>query len=763
MRVHRFPALACLAAAGADAVELRGAARRLDRTGRKEDAAPVATRRDYAHYTGATRDDNLHSVGVTNHEKAAPTNDGSAHYTGATDQNGAAFATTNNDDAYYTGATDRNWALPAITYNDYTGAAAQSGAVLGTTNNDYTGATAQSGPAVDTTNNNYAGATAQNGMVPATTNNEYTGATDQNFGGGGAANNGYAHYTGTTDQNWAAPGTTNNDYTGATAQNGAAFGTTNNDYTHDAGGMAQNGAAPVLLVTTNNDYAGATDQNGAAHGDPSGSAIRVEARYAPWFYLDPQGKIQGPFGADTMRRWHEAGYFEETLPLSQDRDGPFDALSSIFPDPSDAFLATVDDRAEEEPTARAPRAQAGPIVWGFEYVVEHRMRDWRDHRQAALDWGGQLASVRAAGEQEFVVSITDRDASYFLGGYRVDDSWRWTDGAPWSYLHWAEGEPSNSNNVEDKLSLKKDGTWNDVVCGEHAGGKQRGAVFKRPVRSPAAVPALFYGDEYRVEHDARSWDEHARAAAAWGGRLASVRSAEEQELVRSITERGATYFLGGARVDGLWTWTDGTPWNYVHWAAEEPNVRDEREDRLSLKGDGTWNDIDGTGGKKRAAVYKRKYSTIAPTTTPTTAPTYIPTTAPTTAPTISPTIAPTTAPTTAPMAVPVQTPGSGVGIDTAVFATRQTPGPTSGGTVGACGACAGDACFFPAAGYCYNLAGTWYDRKITRIRGGAGCAEAYDDKAKYGTRMWRQCEGGWIELVFNGKKVSDVSDVCCRP
>jgi len=62
-----------------------------------------------------------------------------------------------------------------------------------------------------------------------------------------------------------------------------------------------------------------------------------KVRNAPWFYSDPQGNIQGPFGGDEMRQWLEGGYFKEDLPISQDPNGPFHALSLYFEDWNLAF------------------------------------------------------------------------------------------------------------------------------------------------------------------------------------------------------------------------------------------------------------------------------------------------------------------------------------------------------------------------------------------------------------------------------------------
>jgi hypothetical protein len=48
---------------------------------------------------------------------------------------------------------------------------------------------------------------------------------------------------------------------------------------------------------------------------------------APWYYVDPQCIIQGPFGGDEMRHWFEAGFFMGDLPISQSCRGPFRTLN----------------------------------------------------------------------------------------------------------------------------------------------------------------------------------------------------------------------------------------------------------------------------------------------------------------------------------------------------------------------------------------------------------------------------------------------------
>jgi hypothetical protein len=79
---------------------------------------------------------------------------------------------------------------------------------------------------------------------------------------------------------------------------------------------------------------------------------------APWFYSDPQGNIQGPFGGDEMRQWLEGGYFKEDLPISQDPKGPFHALSLYFKDWSVAFQPSRDESMEDQERAAMAAAEA---------------------------------------------------------------------------------------------------------------------------------------------------------------------------------------------------------------------------------------------------------------------------------------------------------------------------------------------------------------------------------------------------------------------
>ena len=63
---------------------------------------------------------------------------------------------------------------------------------------------------------------------------------------------------------------------------------------------------------------------------------RVEP--SEWLYTDPQGQVQGPFEQESMRQWHEAGYFNADLPIKLRQWQRFHTFQVVFPDFKLAFL-----------------------------------------------------------------------------------------------------------------------------------------------------------------------------------------------------------------------------------------------------------------------------------------------------------------------------------------------------------------------------------------------------------------------------------------
>ena len=66
-------------------------------------------------------------------------------------------------------------------------------------------------------------------------------------------------------------------------------------------------------------------------------ACQVSPCDTTWFYVDHEGRIQGPHATNLMRHWFESGYLNGDLQISQAFNGPFQPFSSCFPDCSKSF------------------------------------------------------------------------------------------------------------------------------------------------------------------------------------------------------------------------------------------------------------------------------------------------------------------------------------------------------------------------------------------------------------------------------------------
>ena len=142
----------------------------------------------------------------------------------------------------------------------------------------------------------------------------------------------------------------------------------------------------------------------------------------------------------------------------------------------------------------------------YEYKVDERHLNFKEHESNALEWGGHIVSITSKAEQAFVYNLIKNSVRQhiWIGGMRRGKSngkgskyWKWSAEAnkakgrtwwsmfgrkensdtvyPWKYENWARGEPNNWGGGEDRVQMwHHNGQWND--CNQHA---RMAAVWKR--------------------------------------------------------------------------------------------------------------------------------------------------------------------------------------------------------------------------------------------------------------------------------------------
>ena len=85
---------------------------------------------------------------------------------------------------------------------------------------------------------------------------------------------------------------------------------------------------------------------------------------------------------------------------------------------------------------------------------------------AAPNSGGDLASIPDEDTNEFLQSLTPKEADVWVGGHRSSgngEEWMWSDGTSWQFNNWFQGQPDNLGGVQTHLSFNFDnsGHWDD--------------------------------------------------------------------------------------------------------------------------------------------------------------------------------------------------------------------------------------------------------------------------------------------------------------
>lgn len=114
----------------------------------------------------------------------------------------------------------------------------------------------------------------------------------------------------------------------------------------------------------------------------------------------------------------------------------------------------------------------------------------------------------------------------------------------------------------------------------------------------------FNGHYYKVyEITGKNWEEAKAYCENVGGHLVTITSKEEQEFITSklTNKQLISYWIGGIKVNGEFTWITGEEWSFSNWHPGEPNSASSKELYVQMYHFGKWNDttidiknLDGT-------------------------------------------------------------------------------------------------------------------------------------------------------------------------
>ena len=94
--------------------------------------------------------------------------------------------------------------------------------------------------------------------------------------------------------------------------------------------------------------------------------------------------------------------------------------------------------------------------------------------------------------------------------------------------------------------------------------------------------------------------------------MVSIHSSRENALVGGLISQGS--WIGGKRVcQGCdeWTWTDGTPWDFVNWGSGEPDNKLGKENISGMAGanhNNRWFDDGAQVGERKRFICSKKLS-----------------------------------------------------------------------------------------------------------------------------------------------------------
>lgn len=106
------------------------------------------------------------------------------------------------------------------------------------------------------------------------------------------------------------------------------------------------------------------------------------------------------------------------------------------------------------------------VFQGHSYlvVIPEKDLEWNKAKAACEALGGHLATITSKEEQAFIAKLAD-GRYLFLGATdeKVEGTYVWVTGEPFTFTDWMEGQPNNYGGAENWLATYDGGQWVDVA------------------------------------------------------------------------------------------------------------------------------------------------------------------------------------------------------------------------------------------------------------------------------------------------------------
>lgn len=275
--------------------------------------------------------------------------------------------------------------------------------------------------------------------------------------------------------------------------------------------------------------------------------------------------------------------------------------ASVAATNTDSTLYTFSDNVNFDVALGICEPKAVTTYNGHVYALYENKTYYSQAQQLAWNMGGHLATITSQEENEAVTSLMQNASGgeYWLGATDVaqEGVWLWETNEPFSYTHWASGEPNNDSGVENYLTIYPSGWWNDARSMTYCYNGFILEIEELPIAKKEEYNGHIY---YRIDH-ASNWIEAEEYCKLLGGHLVTINDKEENEFIKSFVSDGSKdrYWIGVYNPAKTHTpkWVSGEALEYDNWAEGEPSYSGDVEFWGEFyKNSGTWNDVSNYNG-----------------------------------------------------------------------------------------------------------------------------------------------------------------------